>query len=169
MLSETINRDDTGKGYRFHAAQELFRYYASLNTVEFHVRGDGDRTQARPGVAVYFLSTHTQSKSVRVHESDKRAAETARKQARSEAGWTPELRALASELAQGNCYRLSVREEGYAARLALTENLHDIGGSMTYVDGCNGCILRTVEDVRRMLNVASHDAIYHPDRKEYAL
>lgn len=58
MLSETIRREETGKGYRFKVAQRIFQGRPDITSIEFHVRGDGLKSaHPRPGVAVYVMST----------------------------------------------------------------------------------------------------------------
>lgn len=156
IKAETFTRSaQPEKGYRAKTAVSIFKSYATVHTVEFWERGGSNQVSAtaQPGTACYVMSTGGKwGKSARmlIHHTDSTAAAGQQKQERIDSVWTPEMRALAAELEQGNEYRLFVGEE-YIGRPRFALKVNSYPGSFTYTDGCNGCVLRTPEDVRAFI------------------
>ena len=151
IKAEVFQRSEQpAKGYRAKTAADIFSSYSTVHTVEFWERGGSNRVAAvaQTGVACYVMSTGGKwGKSARklVHHTDVTASAAREKQDRLDKAWTPEMRALAAELEQGNEYRLFVSEGYGTPHFSLKINVYP--GSFIYTDGCNGFRLQGPEDV----------------------
>jgi hypothetical protein len=135
-----------------HGPTAAIRRRAGERLAELRREADDVAEAATAGVSVADL-----------HSRRARDAEEHRRQDEYAARWPWAVELTAAVTGDPELrWCVLIRPSHYAGamRPALTERLHDVGGSMTFVEGANGCALpRTLAELRTWL--ARHDEIYH--------